>query len=304
MNIFKLLNFSAVILFSISSYSQQLPQIAITEIKASVDSRAWRDYKNSKAVNFQTMLETQLTQTNRFKIIERNRIGEVLSEQALQGEFSGNGTVMKVGAVDYIVYGSITKFGSKEKRVATSGISVVKIISEFGVDLKVVDVLTGEVRKAETVELSMEVGSGTRTQGFGTSDVKADPLSDIQRAAAKLAAATIAESIFPIKVAAWDDEGQNCCGYLNYGDAILSVGDQLRIMKQGKAFVDPDTGISLGAREREIAKIKVIEVTDQFSKIELIDGTKPTGGELARTIPGQIQGNQPTQQRQRQGRKI
>ena len=65
------------------------------------------------------MLETQLVQTKRFKIIERNRIDEILSEQILQGEFSNNNTKMNVGGVDYIVYGSITKFGSKTKKIQT-----------------------------------------------------------------------------------------------------------------------------------------------------------------------------------------
>ena len=177
-----------VILFiSLNINSQELPVIAITEIQSSVDSRYWQDYKNSKAVNFQTMLETQLVQTKRFKIIERNRIDEVLSEQALQGEFSQNNTQMKVGGVDYIVYGSITKFGSKRKNINTGSVSVVKLISEFGVDLIVVDVLTGEIIKAETVDISLETGSGTSTNSFGISDTLADPLSDIQRSAAKSA---------------------------------------------------------------------------------------------------------------------
>ncbi len=60
-----------------------------------------REYKNSKAGNFQTMLETQMVKVGRFKIMERNRLDEVLSEQGLQGEFSDAGTVMNVGAVDY-----------------------------------------------------------------------------------------------------------------------------------------------------------------------------------------------------------
>ena len=110
---FTILNF--IFLLSINLYSQDLPVIAITEIESSVDSSSWLDYKNSKSQNFQTMLETQLVQTKRFKIIERNRIDEVLSEQILQGEFSNNNTRMNVGGVDYIVYGSITKFGSKTK---------------------------------------------------------------------------------------------------------------------------------------------------------------------------------------------
>ena len=271
-----------VLFISLNINTQELPVIAITEIQSSVDSRYWQDYKNSKAVNFQTMLETQLVQTKRFKIIERNRIDEVLSEQALQGEFSQNNTQMKVGGVDYIVYGSITKFGSKRKNINTGSVSVVKLISEFGVDLKVVDVLTGEIIKAETVDISLETGSGTSTNSFGISDTLADPLSDIQRSAAKSASALIAESIFPIKLITWDEEKETCCAYLNYGDAIISVGDIFRVIEQGKSFVDPDTGLRLGSTEKTVSKLRVIEVLENFSKAEIIDGKTPSGGELVR----------------------
>ena len=292
-----------VLFISLNINSQELPVIAITEIQSSVDSRYWQDYKNSKAVNFQTMLETQLVQTKRFKIIERNRIDEVLSEQALQGEFSQNNTQMKVGGVDYIVYGSITKFGSKRKNINTGSVSVVKLISEFGVDLKVVDVLTGEIIKAETVDISLETGSGTSTNSFGISDTLADPLSDIQRSAAKSASALIAESIFPIKLITWDEEKETCCAYLNYGDAIISVGDIFRVIEQGKSFVDPDTGLRLGSTEKTVSKLRVIEVLENFSKAEIIDGKTPSGGELVRLdLSNSLQKQSP--QRERLGKKL
>ena len=292
-----------VLFISLNINTQELPVIAITEIQSSVDSRYWQDYKNSKAVNFQTMLETQLVQTKRFKIIERNRIDEVLSEQALQGEFSQNNTQMKVGGVDYIVYGSITKFGSKRKNINTGAVSVVKLISEFGVDLKVVDVLTGEIIKAETVDISLETGSGTSTNSFGISDTLADPLSDIQRSAAKSASALIAESIFPIKLITWDEEKETCCAYLNYGDAIISVGDIFRVIEQGKSFVDPDTGLRLGSTEKTVSKLRVIEVLENFSKAEIIDGKTPSGGELVRLdLSNSLQKQSP--QRERLGKKL
>ena len=103
------------ILISGKAISADLSVIGITEITSGVDVRNYREYKNSKAGNFQTMLETQMVKVGRFKIMERNRLDEVLSEQGLQGEFSDAGTVMNVGAVDYLVYGSITKFGQKQK---------------------------------------------------------------------------------------------------------------------------------------------------------------------------------------------
>ncbi|EJP72110.1 MAG: curli production assembly/transport component CsgG [SAR86 cluster bacterium SAR86A] len=300
---FTILNF--IFLLSINVHSQDLPVIAITEIESSVDSSSWLDYKNSKSQNFQTMLETQLVQTKRFKIIERNRIDEVLSEQILQGEFSNNNTRMNVGGVDYIVYGSITKFGSKTKQIQTSGVSVVKLIAEFGVDLKVVDVLTGEIIKAETIDISLETGSGTSTNSFGISDTLADPLSDIQRTAAKSSAALIAESIFPIKLITWEDELPNCCGYLNYGDAIMTEGDIVRVIKQGTAFVDPDTGLKLGSTEKTISKLQVVEVLPNFSKAKLIEGENPIGGELIRfDLNNATKSNNNSNQRERLGKEL
>ena len=110
-------------------FSADLPVVGITEITSGVDVRNYREYKNSKAGNFQTMLETQMVKVGRFKIMERNRLDEVLSEQGLQGEFSDAGTVMKVGAVDYLVYGSITKFGTKKKEIKTKKFATVKVIA-------------------------------------------------------------------------------------------------------------------------------------------------------------------------------
>ncbi len=300
----QLITLNILFSFSFQINAQDLPIIAITEIESSIDSPSWRDYKNSKSQNFQTMLETQLVQTKRFKIMERNRIDEVLSEQILQGEFSDNNTKMNVGGVDYIVYGSITKFGSKKKQIRTSGVSVTKLITEFGVDLKVVDVLTGEILKAETVDISLETGSGTSTNSFGISDVRADPLSDIQRSAAKSSAALIAESIFPIRLITWDEESTGCCAYLNYGDAIISEGDIVRVIKQGSSFVDPDTGLELGSTEKTISKLRVTEVLDNFSKAALVEGKKPSGGELVRfDLKSSVKSNN-TNQRERLGKKL
>lgn len=300
----KKISINFLFLFSIGISSQELPIIAITEIESSVDSSSWLDYKNSKSQNFQTMLETQLVQTKRFKIIERNRIDEVLSEQILQGEFSNNNTKMNVGGVDYIVYGSITKFGSKKKLIQTSGVSVTKLIAEFGVDLKVVDVLTGEIIKAESIDISLETGSGTSTNSFGISDTLADPLSDIQRSAAKSSAALIAESIFPIRLITWEEESSNCCAYINYGDAIMSQGDIVKVIKQGSVFVDPDTGLKLGSTEKTVSKLEIFEVLPNFSKAKLIEGETPSGGELVRFDAKNSFKSQNTNQRERLGKKL
>ena len=288
--------------------AQDLPVIAVTEIRGSVDSQDWQDYKNSKATNFQNMLETQLVRVGRFKILERGRIDDVLSEQLLQGEFSGVGTGLAVGAVDYIVLGSVTKFGSKEKVVSTDRFATRRVITEFGLDLKVVSALDGEIRRAESVEVSIESGSATKTRGFSTGDSLADPLADVQRRAAKRVAAAIAESIFPIEVLAFrEDSVPECCAYVNYGNAVLSEGDRLKVVRLEESLVDDATGLELGAIEQTVGLLEVVEVLDKFSKARVVSGDTPAKGQIARIVVdsgSERQRTGPGAQRKRVGRKI
>ena len=293
---------------SLDVMAQDLPVIAVTEIGGSVDSGDWQDYKNSKAANFQNMLETQLVKVGRFKIVERGRIDEILSEQLLQGEFSGVGTSLAVGAVDYIVLGSVTKFGSKEKAISTDRFSTTRVTTEFGLDLKVVSALDGEIRRAESVEVSIESAAATRTGRFSTGESLADPLADVQRRAAKKVAAAIAESIFPIEVLTFrDDAVPKCCAYVNYGDAVLSVGDRLKVVSLQESLVDETTGLELGAIEQTIGILEVVEVLEKFSKAKVVSGSTPGKGQIARIVVAKdSEGRRtgPGGQRERVGRKI
>ena len=277
-----------------------LPIIAVTEIESGVDDASWFAYKNSKAGNFQSMLETHLARTLRFKVIERNRIDQVLSEQALQSEFSGNGTKLHVEGVDYIVYGSVTRYGVVDKKMRSGSFSTNKRVYEFGVDLRVVDALTGEIRRAETINVTTQTASGVSTRGFRTSDESADPLSDVQREAARAAAAVITESVFPIRIIQVEDS----TAYLNYGESLLTVGDQVRAIVEGKKMVDPDTGLELGSTETDVALLRVTETTDKFSKAELVSGSIPPKGALVRFALPAKDDQSTGEQRQRKGRKI
>ena len=305
--ILKILTIAGAVILGGKVLSADLPVVGITEITSGVDVRNYREYKNSKAGNFQTMLETQMVKVGRFKIMERNRLDEVLSEQGLQGEFSDAGTTMNVGAVDYLVYGSITKFGTKKKEIATKSFATVKVIAEFGIDLKVVDATTGEIRRAETIDVSLETGSGMATKGIQTGDALADPLADVQRRAAKQVAAAISESIFPIEVITFrEDNNQSCCAYLNYGTALLSVGDRLKIVKLGESLIDETTGLDLGSTEKTVGTVEVTESLEKFSKAKIVSGETPKKGQIARIVKDKtgMKSNQNTQQRKKIGRKI
>ena len=269
------------LLVSNSSIAEpDLPVIGITKIKAPVNDNGYYTRKNAKAGNFQTMLETQMSQVGRFKIIERNRVDEVLAEQGLNNEFGDGQTAgggFNVSGIDYLVYGAITKLGSRKKAMTTGNFSSVSIITEFSADIKVVDASTGEVRKAETVSVQSKTAGGIQTQSFASVDSAGDPLSDIQRIAAKKVAALIATSIFPIEVV----KG-GAVTYLNYGSAILDKGDIVSAYRPGEDLIDEATGINLGSEEEFEGDLEVTEVNPKFSKAKMISGNQPSKGSIIR----------------------
>ena len=135
-----------LVLPSAASFAQDLPVVGVTKIKAPVDDNGVFTRVNTKANNFQTMLETQLIKVGRFSVIERNRVDEILSEQGLNNEFGDGNTAsggFNVNGVDYLVYGAVTKFGQVEKVMATGKFTAAQVVTEFEADIKVVDASTG-----------------------------------------------------------------------------------------------------------------------------------------------------------------
>ena len=130
----------------------------------------------------------------------------------------------------------------------------------------------------------MNTGEGVATDGFYSGGTKADPLSEIQRMAAKRVTSVIAESIFPIRVVTFRNENSDCCAYLNYGSAMFSIGDKVKAIKQDEEFIDPDTGINLGKSEETIGILEVVETAQKFSKAKLLSGTQPNAKDLVRLI--------------------
>ena len=146
--------------------------------------------------SFQTMLETAISQTNKFELMERSRMDDLLSEQALSagGLTQGSGEIGGLSGVDYLVYGSITKLGTKSDAVALGGIAAGGQKSEMSVDIRIVDASTGSIRIAKTVQKQASSGGGFAMEGFAVANDQADPLGEVQRLTANAVAALLAMS--------------------------------------------------------------------------------------------------------------
>tara|TARA_B100001540_G_scaffold188871_1_gene166542 strand:- start:11 stop:856 length:846 start_codon:yes stop_codon:yes gene_type:complete len=278
---------------------ENLPIVAVSQFEQTFQNdRYMRAAANPD--NYEAMLETQLIKVGRFRVYERNKLEQVLREQGLQESLSGNNTQIKIDGVDYLVYGAITDMSSEAKEFTTGGFATIKVTNRFGVDIKIVDALSGEIRRAESIVAVVETGSGVATKGFSNVEVDGNGLVEAQRIVAKRSAALLAESIFPIRVVdIYNDEI-----YLNYGDSILSVGDRLKVIQEGREIIDQDTGLSLGSRQKTLGEIEIVSTEANLSIAKITkEDSDFTIGSVAKMILNDPNSKNKTQ-RERKGRKI
>lgn len=289
-----------LIFFSDSLFSKEnLPIVAVSQFEQTFQNDRRRRLA-SNPDNYEAMLETQLIKVGRFRVYERNKLEEVLREQGLQESLSGNNTQIKIDGVDYLVYGAITDMSSEAKEFNTGGFATIRVTNRFGVDIKIVDALSGEIRRAESIVAVIDSGSGVATKSFSNVEVGTNGLVEAQRIVAKRSAALLAESIFPIRVVdIFNDEI-----YLNYGDSILSVGDRLKVIQEGREIIDQDTGLSLGSRQKVLGEIEITSADSNMSIAKIIkNNAEFTVGSIARMILDSS-GSKNKQQRERKGKQI
>ena len=274
MKFFKIVLSISLLTFSFEVFAQSnKPVIGIGDMQSSV---------GGDVNTFRAMLETALANTNKFELIERSRIGDIISEQALSagGITEGSGQIGGISGVDYLVYGSITKLGVESNEFNLGDYKSASQDGVMSVDLRVVDVSTGSIKISETVEVESSVSSAINIDGRSIGGDEADPLSSVQRVAAVQIAGKIALNIFPIKVINVKDN----MVYLNYGSSILSKCSwsssescYLKIVELGEGFVDPDTGEVLGAEEEYVGAVEITEPKNKFTIAKILEGNITRG---------------------------
>ena len=233
---------------------------------------------------FGDMLTTALVKTNKLDVIERDRMAEILKEQGLSlegiaaGGFQGSG--LNLQGVDYILTGAITEFGMSAKASAFGGFSGGSEKATMAVDVRVLEVATGSIGYADTVQAEASTGGAFKIEGVastGETDSSA-AMGEVMRLAAQNVTNAIVTSIYPIRIVRVQSNGEIM---LNYGSGLLSEGDVLEVFTQGEAFVDPDTGEELGREEELAGRIEVSSVQPRFSKASAVEG-EIADGMLAR----------------------
>lgn len=229
-----------------------------------------------QADQFSRMIETAVTATGKFRVIERERLGKVVGEQArAKAGLVTSRTPGRVGGfagADFLVYGSITNVSVSRKAdlgasflggmlAGSNGArpSCSNAVATISIDIKITDADSGEVRYVKRIDETLKsaaVCDGSTQVNTGL----------LLRSAADKVATGLVTAVYPIQIAAVQADG---VVVLNYGEGAVAPGALMGVFSKGQAIVDPANGEVIGNDETRLGLIRVTDVTARFSKAEL-----------------------------------
>jgi len=172
----KIIFIAATLICATMAFASDKPSIGVAEFTNDTHASWWY---SDVGRDLASMLTNELASTEKFKIVERAKLGKVLEEQDLAeaGRVSKK-TGAKIGKLtgaQYLVYATVTAFDTNTAGtgggIGFRGISVggKKEEAYLAIDLRVVDTTTGEIEFTRTVEgraTSYGVSGGLSRGGF------------------------------------------------------------------------------------------------------------------------------------------
>jgi hypothetical protein len=139
---------------------------------------------------------------------------------------------------------------------------------------RLVDVHTGAVVGADKVRYTSSANNVQDTTRV---------MSDLMDRFTTDAVAAIVLRLFPIKVLGFAGDGTI---YVNRGaDAGIDNGSQFIVMRSGAELIDPDTGLSFGSAEVQVASVEITSVEASRARARLVSGEEVVVGDVLRVAP-------------------
>lgn len=232
-----------------------------------------------------------LSRSNRFRLVERTVLSDVLGEQDLASsgrvaQPSGAATGNVLGA-EYLVQVVVTDYEAntsgkgggvggllRNKVPLLGGVKVSGGTGRVGLNFRLIDAETSEIvftKQIESIidEKSLSLGG----IGFGSDIALGGFFSQYSRTPIGQAViAGINQGVFELikEIGARSAEGSVVKAdpgqiWVNMGSDAVSVGEVLEIREKGEELIDPETGISLGGAETVLGTATVSQVEEKYS---------------------------------------
>ncbi len=256
-------------------------------------------YTGDLSQNIGSMLESALYDTNRFVVVDRDRIDDTLREQDLQssGRAAKASDVAQTGLVRsarYLAEVEITDIEGAESGqsggVSVMGFSIGGSAGQARVAtiVKIIDSTTGEIVAKERVigkagRKGLNVGYVGSSWGADLGGFTKTPLGEAAYDNVVQSTRFLAEQFEEISldgavVAVTGDSRI----IINRGENFaVPVGQRFVIREKGELLTDPTTGEILERIEGPVTcEIEVTKVSDKISYAKLVDGELPEKGDI------------------------
>lgn len=247
------------------------------------------------------MLTDALIQSGNFIVLERQAVEAVLQEQdfAASGRTTQAGSVAQIGKMppaQILIRGAVTEFqedtggGGQGLNIKGFNVGMNRSRSHVAVIIRLIDTSTGEVLDSQRVEGEAEEGGlgfgySGGDFGLGTSGFSKTPLGKATQIAIDRAVEYVRQRMSGIP---WEGKVvtvKDGTVIINSGaNAGIQPGSVFAVYRKGEEFIDPDTGMSLGAETTKIGEIEVVSAMEKFSKATPIAGTGFDRNDIVREI--------------------
>jgi len=294
---------TAVIVTSISMSAQTKKRVAVFAFEDKTDHQ-WHWWTGQPVgEGMADMLITELVKSGKYQVIERQAIDKIMQEQQLgQTGMITPQSAAKVGqllGVELAIIGSVTEFGYKKSDIGGVlkkqgfGLGVQSASASVGIDVRFVNTNTGEIIAADNVRKEeSKKGLKLDTQQFSFKNKSEFDESLVGKATRKAIEEIMTKLDNQLGNLPWQAKVIKVADnmvYINAGaEAGLRVGDVLVVVTRGEELVDPDTGLSLGAEEKQVGVIEVVDNSignGKASKCKIKSGGGFNRGDLVRQQP-------------------
>lgn len=288
--------FFLFVVFCFQAMSQDLSALKKRIAVISFEDRSGYGHNIGRGVA--DMLVTSLVESDKFIVIERAELDEILKEQGLgQTGLVTPQSAAKVGqllGLQRMITGSITEFGSKKSKVGGGiggfDIGVSTTTARVVVDLRIINVNTGEIVMAKSAEGE---DSSTGLDNVGMDDIdfhNSNTWDNTQLGIASRESINECVEFITEDMAGlpWEGKIIKASGttiYMKPGSkGGVQPGMVFSIYRAGEELIDPDTGLSLGSEESKIGEIQYTgDVADgKAGKALVKSGTGFQAGDLVR----------------------
>lgn len=215
------------------------------------------------ATDFVEKLETLLTQSRRFAMLDRQFTDAVDKElEQYSSEAFAPEETARIGrkaGTDYLVVTQLSRYEISDQSIHMSmtGHTIPRKTAHALIQLRLIDVATSQIKYAK----NFDTGEHTARSAGAAEGM-------LGGMAAKASSEIIA-SVYPIAIVAADAASVT----LGQGGDTIKTGQRFQVFSLGEALKDPYTGESLGRREAPIGLIEVTSVTDRVSTGKILEGS-------------------------------